>query len=441
MGALLAAWAALAAWQYHEYANECELGEQVLRRQAESVMNALIGGIRSHRRLGRFFPEQLQIVLDDLAASQNVLAVAVFSSDGRLALKAGVAKDCLDLSALEQSGESWDECGFRRISEFYLEPDADRRPGEPGGAGLGRGWGRQTRWKSETPETFSPLAAGGRFKAALVLDRSMTDDLRGRAFWLRAWVVVAGGLVLLLVGLSWWATVRLVQARAHALVLEAETRYLRNLSQAAAGLAHETRNPLGLIRGWAQRLAECNSQSPEHLQHVQTVVEECDRVAARINQFLAYAKPCQPEPKPVALDEIVQELNILLEPDLDAKQLSLRSTVARVGCTIQADREMLRQALFNLIQNAIQFAPEGGQIELSAHSHNGFCRIEIADRGPGVPAENSGLLFTPYFTTRASGTGLGLAIVQRIAAAHGWQVGYTPRPGGGAIFWLDRIHA
>ena len=102
---------------------------------------------------------------------------------------------------------------------------------------------------------------------------------------------------------------------------------------------------------------------------------------------------------------------------------------------------MLRQALFNLLQNAIQAAPENGTVETSiARGRDGRLRIEVADRGPGVPSEVVDKLFTPYFTTRAGGTGLGLAIVRRIAAAHGWEVGYTPRPGGGAIFWLDGIH-
>jgi signal transduction histidine kinase len=64
----------------------------------------------------------------------------------------------------------------------------------------------------------------------------------------------------------------------------------------------------------------------------------------------------------------------------------------------------------------------------------------VADRGPGVAADAVPRLFSPYFTTRVTGTGLGLAIVRRIATAHGWEVGYTPRPGGGAIFWLDGIH-
>jgi signal transduction histidine kinase len=102
---------------------------------------------------------------------------------------------------------------------------------------------------------------------------------------------------------------------------------------------------------------------------------------------------------------------------------------------------MFRQALFNLLQNAVQWSPEGGTVEVAlVRGHAGRWRIEVADRGPGVAAEAVGRLFSPYFTTRPTGTGLGLAIVRRIATAHGWEVGYTPRPGGGAVFWMDGIH-
>jgi len=440
--ALLVFWAALAAWQGHEYGHECQSAEEMGHRQAEAVMNALIGGVRSHRRLGRFFPEQLQVALDELASSKDVLAVAVVSDDGQLVLAAG-QKELLSVSPGMEVGRFWDETGFRYVAEFHLEPDP-AGPWEPGGGrGGGRGWGRGLRRPGEPSgvESLSPLAAGGRFVAALVLDRGPMDLMRHRAFWLRVWVVVAGGLVLVLVGLAWVATVWLVEAGARASLLETEAKHLRELSQAAAGLAHETRNPLGLIRGWAQRLADSHLPGEEQRRQVQSVVEECDRVAARINQFLAFARPCEPRPEPVPVELLIDELAVLLDPDLEAKKLTLRRSVSHPGCTIRADRELLRQALFNLIQNAVQFAPEQGTVEIMVRpGQDGDCRIEVADRGPGVPVEKAGLLFSPYFTTRPHGTGLGLAIVQRIAGAHGWGAGYAPRPGGGAVFWLDRIH-
>ncbi len=442
VGLLVLCWAGLAAWQYHEYGHECRMAEQTLSRQAESVMNALVGGIRSHRRLGRFFPSQLQEALDELAGAEDVLAAAVASEDGSLVLTAG-RTELLETSPPLEAGGFWDAAWFRYAARFRLDPEPEGGgPGPGGGPGRGGGWGkgRGGRGPGPDPGQPSPFAAGGRFIAVLLLDRTQTDASCDRAFWVRLWLVLAGGVVLACVALAWRSTVRLTEARGLARVLETETRHLRDLSQAAAGLAHETRNPLGLIRGWTQRLTDAGLPDPQQQQQARAVIEECDRVTSRINQFLAFARPCEPKPTAVDPDALIDELAVLVEPDLDAKGLKLHRLRVEPRRTVRADREMLRQALFNLVRNAVQFSPPQGTVDVGlARGENGQLRVEVADRGPGVAPEKVTALFTPYFTTRPDGTGLGLAIVRRIAAAHGWAAGYTPRPGGGSIFWLDGI--
>ncbi len=116
------------------------------------------------------------------------------------------------------------------------------------------------------------------------------------------------------------------------------------------------------------------------------------------------------------------------------------ATAGLDGLWIEADPELFRQALFNLAANAVSFAPRDSEVEIAAVLQGSSrCRIEVRDRGPGVPPENVERLFSPYFTTRPGGTGLGLAMVRRIASAHGWTTGYRPREGGGAVFFLEGI--
>jgi len=232
-----------------------------------------------------------------------------------------------------------------------------------------------------------PFPPNGRFSAVLLLDRTRTDQQIAHYAWLRLFVVGAGGIVLLSVALAWRAAVRLADARGRAQLLEIEARHLHELSQAAAGLAHETRNPLGLIRGWTQRwMQQATTDSPQQRQQAQAVIEECDRVTARINQFLAFARPCAPSIAAVRPGEVVAELAALLEPDLSAKRLALRPDLPAADRPIRADRELLRQALFNLIQNAIQFSPEGGTVEITMRpGPNGDMRLEVADRGRACP--------------------------------------------------------
>jgi signal transduction histidine kinase len=160
----------------------------------------------------------------------------------------------------------------------------------------------------------------------------------------------------------------------------------------------------------------------------------------RINQFLTLARSIEPKLTTVKPAKVAEELAVLLEPDFQSKKLVFDRSRLDSAKTVRADREMLRQILFNLVSNAAQWSPEGAVIEVVLkRGQNGHQRLEVADRGPGVSPDVVPSLFMPYFTTRPDGTGLGLAMVHRIATAHGWEVGYHPRPGGGAVFWLDRL--
>lgn len=453
---LFLAWLAFAAWQYNEYRRHSELAREILHRQSHSIMNALVGGIRSHCRLGRFVREQLQGVLDELVESDDVLAVAISNSRGRWLISAGDLELIPDGKAVE--GNLWTPGGYLLTEPFGLtatpEIGAGRGMGRGLGAGMGRGFGSGRglgsgrgmgrgpgmglgrTWLFDDAREESRSPESGLFDATLLLDRGPVDALCRIALLKFIWAIVGGAVVVICAAAAWAATVRLVEARGHADVLEIEARHLRELSQAATGLAHETRNPLGLVRGWTQQLAQSGLESAEDHAHARAVVEECDRITVRINQFLSYAKPCNPSLATVRIREIADELAMLLQPDLEAGRVVLNVNIDDLA--VRADREMLRQTLFNLLQNAIGFSPPDNTVEVSAAlRQDGAWRIEVSDRGPGVPAENVDSLFMPYFTTRADGTGLGLAIVSRIAAAHGWKIEYRPRAGGGAVFRLS----
>ncbi|MCA9038516.1 MAG: ATP-binding protein, partial [Planctomycetaceae bacterium] len=146
--------------------------------------------------------------------------------------------------------------------------------------------------------------------------------------------------------------------------------------------------------------------------------------------------------QPVAVGELLQELQTLLQSDLDARNLLLETPGLNDPTTVLADRDQLRQVLFNLLQNAIAFAPEGSSIAVSlSKSARGMFRLEVSDQGPGAADEIIDSLFEPYVTKRPGGTGLGLSIVRRIAVAHDWTVGYKSGNPAGAIFWIDGIRS
>lgn len=430
---LLIAWCAFAIWQVADYRRERDLLRATLQEQAHSILHAVIGGVESHRRRGPYYREQLQGMIDELVRSQDILAAAILAADGAIAASAG-AHDKLRLNDAPKPGAYWDDAGFRLVEQFELPP------AEPGG-GLGRGPGRGQgqRGNRSRASNDDPFTSGGTYVVSILVDRDRTAALVRHAANSHRLFGLAGALVAAIAFIAWRASVKAIAAQAESRLLQHESQHLRELSQAAAGLAHETRNPLGIIRGWTQRLAQ--SEPDNDRQHqAQVVIEECDRLTSRINQFLAFAKPQPPRKDAVPLLPLFDELHGLLEPDLSEKQLQLRQHLTPSDTIVTADRELLRQALFNLLQNAIQFSPAEEAITITANCINGSrYRIEVCDRGPGVAVDSVDSLFTPYYTTRTDGTGLGLAIVRQIANAHGWSVNYQSRTGGGSIFALENI--
>lgn len=416
---LLALWLVFAAWQYREYVHQSELILSSLSSQAESLSDAVASGVQSHRWFSPFVQRQLPETLGVLARSKNVIAIAlVVNEDFDDAYFAG-DREKVDFS--RPAGEYARGDMLQIVSEFLVHNNPPMMAHDlfPDSA--------------ERAETDS-------FQSLVVLDRSSALAQVHREAINRILIFVMGTLLLLAVGAVWQFTVRLAQSEGTTRLLKAETRHLRELGQAAAGLAHETRNPLGLIRGWTQRLVTEGLPSVDQQEHAEAVLEECDRVTARINQFLAFARQAEVKSGPVAIQELTQELETLLQSDLEARRLTVKTTGLGDPVVIQADRDQLRQVLFNLLQNAIAFAPEASTITISMLGSRGSTfRLEVADQGPGAAKEIVDSLFEPYVTKRPGGTGLGLSIVRRIAFAHDWNVGYRSGEHGGSVFWIDGI--
>lgn len=225
--------------------------------------------------------------------------------------------------------------------------------------------------------------------------------------------------------------VRLVRAA------ELNTR-LKEMNFAAAGLAHETKNPLNIIRGLAQMISKQPEASDEVKLKSRSIVDETDRVTGQLNDFINFSRPREVRRTHVPLSSAVGEVVRALGHDLEDKAIKIN--VAEGLPVIEADQQLLRQALFNLLLNATQAVQRGGEISVAA-SRNGVLEaaLEIRDNGPGVPAENRTDIFKPYFTTTQKGTGLGLAVVQQIVLAHGWEIECMANEPRGAVFRITHL--
>jgi signal transduction histidine kinase len=255
--------------------------------------------------------------------------------------------------------------------------------------------------------------------------RETSADLQLRLIILASAAAAATGLYFFL-----RANARTRRLGTELAVAEERSRRNREWVMLGAGLAHETKNPLAVVRAAAQRLAAEGCDDPRLSETVHQIVDEVDRVVSRVNEFLCYSRPIEPTPETVELRSFLEEIGSLLEPDLKPGRGEL--VVEAQPTAVLADPDMLRQILLNLLVNATHAIPEGGRIELRAeHSADGTVRIEVRDNGQGIPASELERVFEPYFTRSPRGTGLGLAIVRRLVEAQGWRIDIESKVGMG----------
>jgi two-component system sensor histidine kinase AtoS len=177
--------------------------------------------------------------------------------------------------------------------------------------------------------------------------------------------------------------------------------------------------------------------SPEVREKAKTIVDETDKVTAQLTEFINYSKPREVRRAKVVLTGAANEIVRTLGHDLEEKQLAVEVTGEPLA--IEADEQLLRQVLFNLLLNAIQAAGANGKIQIIVSRTGESAVLELRDDGPGVPPENRREIFKPYFTTHQKGTGLGLAVVQQIVHAHGWDIACLPNEPRGAIFRISHL--
>jgi signal transduction histidine kinase len=272
---------------------------------------------------------------------------------------------------------------------------------------------------------------------------TMSTDSYHRAalhdLWLRCIICGFAGISAFGMGLAWRNIGKSAQLQMRLLRASELNTHLKEMNIAAAGLAHETRNPLNIIRGQAQLISRRPDTTPEIRQKLGHIIDETDRVTAQLNEFISYSRPREPRPAPVQVTQVVREVARTLDCDLEEKQVELE--VNEDGLVIDADEPLLRQALFNLLLNAIQaVAPQQGKIQVvTGRTTPEEAFLEIRDNGPGVPPQHQLQIFKPYFTTHQEGTGLGLAVVHQIVLAHGWEIHYHPNQPVGAIFRINHL--
>ena len=206
------------------------------------------------------------------------------------------------------------------------------------------------------------------------------------------------------------------------------------LGELAAVMAHEIRTPLGILRSSAQMLAREPGLGDEALELTGFIQSETERLNGLVNTLLDSARPRAPNFQLQDMQALIHHSVGLLTSQAEKKSIRLSEQLEARHAVIPCDAEQITQVLLNLILNALQILPEGGQVLVACRDEHGKLLIEIADDGPGIPTEDQARVFDPFFTRREGGVGLGLAVVQQIIAVHKGTISAGKSALGGALF-------
>ena len=208
------------------------------------------------------------------------------------------------------------------------------------------------------------------------------------------------------------------------------------LGRASAGIAHEIRTPLGSIQGAAEILAEDYPSGHVRRPFFDILLEECRRLGRVVDDFLDLGRTITLQQAPTAIDLLVEGAVGAVKGPADQKGVKVKASVRGADGTLSLDAHRMHQALVNLLRNAIQASPAGGEVFVGVRSESGATVFEVADEGPGLPEDDLERIFEPFFTRRKDGTGLGLPLARQVAAAHGGSLAAANRSVGGAVFTL-----
>lgn len=475
---------------WSDYLAETQARENDMFARGETLVSFFEVGIKTHRRVGGWIVSSLGGILDDLAGSPGVKALALYGADGKIIQCSSGMPDGL----VPVAGAQWTTHGLlacKRTQFAEIGGPGMRGMGGLGGRGMGPGFsasdlpepdvGKILRELAERrseslgkppppgPEAgeippphmrgdpqrehgpgrsgrFAPLAPEDEdhrqlenevwFAALIDAEPYHIAILKERREFI---VSLAASWAAMLFGLALIGMI-FRQGRLAAelgLAREREGR-LEELARLGAGLAHETKNPLSLIRGVAQSWLGRSTATDEERIQARQIVDESDRVVGRVNSFLRYARPPQPSDETFDLGEVLSSTGSLFLDEANAKGITL--DVVAQKALVSGDSGMMRQVLVNLLANALGACKKGDTVSASlVRANDKTWRVQIRDSGSGMSPDDLAQATKPYFTLHESGTGLGLAIVDQIAKAHGWRLVLESEKGQGTTARIEGI--
>ena len=408
------------AWQEHWRVRAQAILQ--IRESGEAVSRALVGSMRPWMRHGRFRRDRLTETLESVVETTGIRFVVIRDGHGTVAV-AGEAPPHIETFGPGGGRPEGDTFILWRTVKFQV-PLPSRQEG--------RG----------TPWTPPPDAIQFHFaKASQLLIVGMNAAgyrARIRAADARtAVVLIVGGICVFAIVAGWTLSIRSRILAEELKVVRARAAHLEELSLAATGLAHETRNPLGIILGLAQHINRNPEKTEDNRIKAEHIVDAADRAAARLGDFMTYAKPREVRLTHVDGCVLLENVLDILRPDFDAAKVRLELVCDPLR--IEVDEDMFRQVLVNLLLNSLNASGPETTVTVRLESRDESAVLEVEDHGHGILPELLPNILKPYVTGDTNGHGLGLAIVQRFVNEQGWRMRVESEPERGTRVVISGI--
>ena len=214
---------------------------------------------------------------------------------------------------------------------------------------------------------------------------------------------------------------------------------LAAVGRITAGVAHEVKNPLNSMRLWLENLKEALPPETDGMaqQAVHVLDVEIDRLDAVVKRFLDFSRPMEVHLEPTQLADLLNEVLEIAQPQLQQAKVEVAQLIPIGVPEAFVDRALLKQAILNLVLNAAEAMPQGGQLQLTLSRRGEMAEITVGDTGKGIPLENRQKVFQLFFTTRPGGSGIGLASTFRIIQLHNGSIDFTTEVGHGTVFRIE----
>jgi len=206
------------------------------------------------------------------------------------------------------------------------------------------------------------------------------------------------------------------------------------IGEAASHLAHEIKNPLMLMAGFAGQAKRNLPENSQDREKLDIIVQEAQRLEKMLIEVRDFTRPHKLHKESCQINDLISEALTIFENEIKAAQIQHRLDLSRDLPLVSLDKDRIKQVLLNLIKNSLEAMPEGGTLTIGSQRMNRRVRIWVEDNGTGIPQEKMKNIFSPYFTTKDKGTGLGLAVSYRIIQDHDGDIFVDSEPGLGTRF-------